>query len=123
MQAPEYIDHKGKRILFIDLSDLKVQDKQEALDRIDLARDAIAKHEPNSLLVLTNVHNARFDKEIAKYMREYVAHNKPFIKRSAVLGLSGLQIPLYNAINKITGRSMRSFSSELQAKDWLVQES
>ena len=123
MRPPEFKNYKGQRILHIDISDMRIENKQEAIEGIEAARIEVAKHPKNSLLILTNVQNAQYDMEIAKHMREYVAHNAPFVKRSAVIGLKGLQIPLYNAINKITGRNVKSFSTEDQAKEWLIIES
>lgn len=122
MQNPQFIKHNGRRILYIDFSNATLDQKEELRLVILASRKAISIHPPNSLLILTNVHNTKYDTEIAQVMKEYVAHNKPFVKKSAIVGLSGLQIVLYNTIMRFTGRQLSCFENEIKAKDWLVAE-
>lgn len=56
-------------------------------------------------------------------MKEYVLHNKPFMKRSAVVGVSGLVKVLFQGVLKFSGRSDLILKSSLEeAKDWLATE-
>lgn len=54
------------------------------------------------------------------HFQDFVKGNKPYVKASAVVGLSGLQQIVYNGIMKITGREIKSFSTLAEAKDWLA---
>jgi hypothetical protein len=49
----------------------------------------ICQHPPKSVLVITNVINTGFDTEISGIIKEYAQHNTPYVKASAVVGISG----------------------------------
>ena len=55
-------------------------------------------------------------------MKEYTAHNKPYVRAAAVVGLSGLQEIVYNVIIKLTGRNIATFSDIAVAKDFLANQ-
>jgi len=73
-----------------------------------------------SLYCLTNISGMHFNSEIKDLFQNFVNGNKPFVKASAVVGLSPLQQIMYNGLMKITGRDIKSFSNIDEAKDWLV---
>ncbi len=74
----------------------------------------------HSLLVLTNVEGAVFDPEVVKAMEAFLVHNKPYVKKSAIIGLSGLQKIIYDGLIRITRRNLPLFNTIEKAKDWLV---
>ena len=63
-----------------------------------------------------------FSNEIKDLFSDFIKGNKPYVKASAVVGLSGLQQILYNGLMKITGRDIKSFNSLQTAKDWLTEK-
>ena len=119
----KFIWYQGKQILYVDFSNLnKPSEKDMGIQYVLQAKSVIAQQTANSLLMLTNVKNSSFDTEVATVMKEYAAHNRKYVKRSAIIGIKGLQIPLFNALNKLAGRNMRSFRDEQEAKDWLIKD-
>ncbi len=104
------------RILHLDLSYAKTD---EVLKVIDHAKPIIAAQEPGSLRVLTDVTEARFDTEVGGRLKEFTAHNKPFIRASAVVGVTGLKKIIYDAINAFSSRNIRAFGNEHEAVAWL----
>jgi hypothetical protein len=116
-----FFEYKEKQILYVDFSNLRtLAEKDMGIQYILQAKNLIAHKPPNSVLMLTNVENSNFDTDVAAALKEYTAHNRKFVKRSAIVGIKGLQIPLLNALNWLTGRNMRSFTDEQSAKDWLI---
>jgi hypothetical protein len=111
-----FIEHKGRPILQIDLSDCQ---PAQLLERIQHARTLIATQPLGSIRTLTLVAKARFNKQVSEAMKEYTAHNKPYVRAAAVVGLSGLQEIVYNVIIKMTGRNIATFSSVEAAKEFL----
>lgn len=53
-------------------------------------------------------------------LKEYVAHNKPYVLAGAVVGLNDLKTVIFNFINRVTGRSLRAVDSVEDGKSWLV---
>jgi len=53
---------------------------------------------------------------------EVAKRNKPHVKISTVVGVSGLKLIMYRAIMKLAGRNDGCFSNFEQAKDLLVRQ-
>ncbi len=113
------MDHRGKQILYLNFAQAK---PGEVLETIIHAKAVIAAKPHNSVLVLTNVSNAGFNSEVSDAMKEFVIHNKPFVKASGVVGITGLKQIIYNAVLKFSGRNLVAFDTFDQARDWLVQQ-
>lgn len=114
------INYKGKIIFCLDIAGLNSRDKIDFYKYINQAKEEFQKHPPKSLLVVTNVTNTRYDTEIAKIFTDYVKHNTPYVKASAVVGLSGLQKIILTIIKTATGRDFYLAASMEEALEWLV---
>jgi hypothetical protein len=114
-----FIEHKGCSILMIDFQGCQ---PAEFLERIRYARSVIGRQPLGSTRTLTNVTKARFNNQVSEAMKEYTAHNKPYVRAAAVVGLSGLQEIVYNVIIKLTGRNIATFSDIAVAKDFLANQ-
>jgi len=116
----DFIDHKGKKILFVNFAGL---DAGEITPRIIEAQGIIMSQPPNSLLCLTDVSRMSISKAVIQLLKEYVAQNKPYIKRSVVVGVSGITNVLFQGVLKFSGRTDLVLKSSVEeAKDWLVLE-
>ncbi len=114
-----FLEEGPRRILHLNFSRATAE---EVLQVIDHAKPIIASQEPSSLLVLTDVTDARFNQEVAARMKEFTAHNKPFIRGSAVLGVTGLKKIIFDAINSFSGRNIRAFDKKDEAIGWLQSQ-
>ncbi|MFI5368625.1 MAG: hypothetical protein ACHQ1F_06395 [Spirochaetia bacterium] len=116
MSRVQFITHKGKRILYFDLSSCKVAEISAVVAE---AKRAVASQPPASVLALTNVTETELSKSSSAIIKDFTAHNKPFIKASAVVGVEGLRKVIYNAAMAFSGRTISAFDTLEQAKDWL----
>lgn len=112
-----FIRHKTVEILLIDWSNATAD---EVLHAIGEAKKLIASRPEKSVRTLTNVTNARVDRRVTEALKDYVAHNKPYVLAGAVVGLNDLKTIVFNFVNRATGRSLRAMDSVDQAKEWLV---
>jgi hypothetical protein len=117
MERVKFIPHAGKEILVIDFSGCN---PEEALLVISQAKAVICKSAPASLLTLANVTNIGFDNFLNERMKEFVAHNKPFVKAAAVVGVAGLKKILFDATMVFSKRKLHAFDTMEQAKAWLI---
>ena len=118
MAQPRFIEHKGKKIYHIDLTNADLGQIQQIIKE---AKPIISQQAPGSLLTLTDVTNIVMGGENSKAIKEFAAHNKPYVKAGAVLGISGLRQVTFNAVLVFTGRSnLHLFDDAQKAKDWLV---
>lgn len=120
MERTRFIDHRGKRILLLDYSGIR--DPQEAVAEVRKSMEVVARHPPHSLLVLTNVRDARYNTAVLQAMKELAAHNEPYVKASALIGMGGLHRVAYQAVILFTRRKIQTFDDQEQALDWLVQQ-
>lgn len=119
MSATQFISHKGTRILFINLAK---KTPAEILTAISEAKAVIALEPPGSLLTLTDVEGSNYNREVADELKAYVAHNKPFVRAGAVVGLNDLKRVIFNFLNRVTGRTLKGFDRIEAAKDWLATQ-
>ena len=119
MPKVEFIRHKCKRILLIDLSN---SDYAEQLSVIEEARIIISKQPEHSLLSLVDVTNSKFNIQIAGALKNLALQDKPYIKHAAVTGVTGLRKVIYNAVMQFSGRKIPMFDTLEHAKDWLAEQ-
>jgi hypothetical protein len=113
----KFIRHQEKEILFLDFSN---SGTEEVLKIIEDAKRVISTKPENSLLTLTDVTNARFNEEVGEGMKQFTAHNKPYVKAAAVVGITGLKRVIFGAVMAFSKRNLQSFDDMEQAKHWLI---
>ena len=118
MGKTKVINHKGINIFYTDFSNTKSEQDINLI--IEECINYIRKQPLNSLIAVTNMEKMFFNKKVAGIFPKYLKDNKPYMKKSAVFGMSGLARILFNSIMKLAGRDVRSFETEEQAKDFLV---
>jgi len=84
-----FIDYKGFKILLFDFSYLN--NSKEILEFIKEAGLIARKQVLKSVLVVTDVTEAHYNIEVTQAMKELAKGNAPYIKASAVVGVTGLK--------------------------------
>jgi hypothetical protein len=120
MERISFIKHNFKDILMVDISNIR--NVEESIAVLEQAIKMIKTQAPKSILLLTNVTGTHYDKEGAEAMKRYSSENTPFIKASAVVGVSGIKRLVLNAVVRMTGRTIMTFDEVDQAKEWLSQQ-
>ena len=108
----------NKSIFFIDFRGCQAA---EALATIADARQKIARCQPGSVLTLTDVTDGAYDDHVTEALKELARSNRPFVKASAVVGVTGLRKVIFNMITLFSKRQMSLFSDLDSARKWLVQ--
>ena len=120
MDRTRFVDHRGKRILLLDFS--RVRDPAETLAAIGVARQVVRRHPPRSLLVLTSTREGRYNAAVIQALKELASHNEPYVRASAVAGMSGLHRVAFQAILTFSKRKIQVFDLEEDAMDWLAAQ-
>lgn len=115
----KFIEHKGKRVLFINYAECDIAMLQAVAEE---GHRVIAREPPNSVLTLNDVSGTNFDTESVAVLRSKVAANAPFVRRAAVIGITGLQQLIYDAVQRFSQRNIPLFDSREEALNWLVAE-
>lgn len=117
MGDASWIQHRGVTICWIDFAGLQ---PAEVLRVIEKARGLIGSQPPDSVRTLTDLTGAHYNDEVSRALKEYTAHNRPYVRAAAVVGVQGLMKILYRAVVLFSGRNLVLFDSLDQAKDWLA---
>ena len=119
-QGIRVIDHRGKKILFIDFSHCK---KEDIKPIIDDAKQWFLSKRPRSVLTLTDVTEARYDTETLRIFKEFTLHNKPYVKAGAVVGITNPLMKIaYRAVTAFSKRNLPIFNTREEALDWLADQ-
>jgi hypothetical protein len=113
------ISHRGCSILFTDYSNFITFEEWKVL--FDAERQLMPKEQLGSVLALAVFTGSRFSASVFSALKELAVHNKPYIKASALVGLSSLQQGVFlKGIERTADRSFGLFDTVDQAKDWLA---
>lgn len=115
-----FIDHHGKRILLVDLSNGSADEVEEIVRRVP---DYITVEPPGSVLVLTDFTGASFDRDALRAVKETAVFDKPFVKRSALIGTEDLPASFYDELKSYSRRDLLIFRTREEALDWLAADS
>jgi len=115
-----FIDHHGKRILLVDFSNCSANEVEEIARR---APDYITVQPLASVLVLTDFTGAAFDRDVLRAMKETAVFDKPFVKKSALIGTEDLPASFYDELKSYSRRDLLIFKTREEALDWLTADS
>lgn len=82
----------------------------------------VARHEKGSLLTLVDLTGAHVDKAVATRMKEVLVRDRPYVKRSAWVGVESVPKVYYENIKTFSQRDFPPFKTREEAMDWLVEE-
>ena len=105
-------------IVLIDLSGITEPDKELHLSAD--ARRLVAKQQPGQALVLTDVTGSNFSEAAVDSLKKLAEHNRPFVKASALIGLSPITRVIFRAVVALTRRDIRSFANREEAIAYLL---
>ena len=114
-----WLEHKGKRIFYCDWSDFgydvsALEAEVDECNRLTLAQPR------NSMLSIVDVRGTVASKEAMQVFKSSSAKSKPFVRKSAVIGITGYKKVLLEAVSAFSGQSFGIFNDLEEAKDWVV---
>ena len=114
-----FIKHNGQVIFLIDFSHCK---EKEILLLLEQVRAIIARHGKGSLLTLGDFTDAEVDRAVATRLKEVLTLDRPYVKRSAFVGIESMPHVFYENAKTFSHRDIPAFRSREEAMDWLVAE-
>lgn len=114
-----FVTHQGKRIMVVDFSR---SEPKEILSLLDPIQRMVAQHPRGSLLTLLDLTGAHIDRAVATRMKEVLVHDRPYVKRSAWVGVESLPHVYYENFKTFSQRELPPFKTREAAMDWLVKD-
>jgi hypothetical protein len=112
-----FVIHKGKQIYLIDIEGLT---PDQVLQQIPVAARDIRAQPPSSVKTLVHVKGVKLEERMNTELKELAAGNKPYVKLSAISGLSPLQRVVLNTVKIVTRREFHLFDEKQKALDFLA---
>jgi hypothetical protein len=115
-----FIDHQGQQILLVDLSNCPVNQLETLIRSVP---DHITVQPLGSVLVLTDFTGAVFDRDAMRAVKETAIFDKPYVKKSALVGIEALPASFYEELKSFSRREMTIFKNRDAALAWLAGDS
>ena len=115
-----FIDHQGKKILLVDLSKCPVNQVEKIVRSVP---DYVTVQPLGSALVLTDFTGATFDRDAIRAAKETAVFDKPFVKKSALIGTENLPASFYDELKSFSRRELVIFTTREEALAWLAADS
>ncbi len=116
----KWIEHKGKKIIFLDYTNLNSRNKERFFEVLNEAREFILSA-GSDLLILVDLRDSYGDSEIMQRMKKDGKDEKHLIHKEAVVGIDGAKEVILRAINLFTKIGITPFKTIDKAKDWLAE--
>lgn len=120
LERIRFIDHQGKRILLVDLSKCPPDEFEMLVRRVP---EHVTVQRFGSVLVLTDFTAVVFDRDAVRAVKETAVFDKPYIKKSALLGTESFPKDFYEELKSFSRRDLLMFKSRGEALAWLVADS
>ena len=116
-----WIEHQGKKIFYQDFSrnfynSAAVKAELEEVQKIVMAQPL------DSVLVLSDFRDTNVGSDLISSMNNASAATKAYVRKTAVLGVTGVKRKLADLLTALTGQRLKYFDDIESAKDWLVED-
>jgi hypothetical protein len=105
-------------IVLLDFTNIREPDKE--LHHAEPARKLISNQGPGQALVLTDVSGSSFTEAAIDALKKLVTQNRPYVRASALVGLSPLTRIVFRGVIALTRRDIRPFATREQAVAYLL---
>jgi hypothetical protein len=113
-----WITFRGIEILQVDFSNCTAEQVQNLARQVP---DYVTVRPRGSVLVITDFSGASFDKDALRAMKETAVFDKPFVKKSALIGAGTLPKQFYEDMKTFSRRALPIFESREEALSWLLE--
>ena len=109
----------GKEIFELNFS---YEDISEAVPLIEECATQIRKRPENSVLTLTTVAAGKFNSELVDMLKGLTKGNGPYVRKAAVVGITGVYKIVMTAVNIFSKRDFKLFDNKADAIKYLLQD-
>jgi hypothetical protein len=116
-----WIEHKGKQIFYQDFSK-NLYDSIAVQTELSKVRNVVTAQPLNSVRVLSDFRDTNVGSDLLSTMNNASAATKGYVRKTAVLGVTGMKRKLGDLLIAMTGQPLKYFDDMEAAKDWLVED-
>jgi len=114
----QFFDYEGRQILFVDFSNCTASEVENISRKVP---DYVTTQPLGSVLILTNFAGASFDRDALRTMQQTAVFDKPYVRKSALIGTETLPLEFYKEMKSFSRRELPIFANRDEALAWLVR--
>lgn len=115
----KWIEYQDKNILYQDFSGL-MYDADALKKELTQVQAEVISHPKNSVLILSDFRDTSITNEMMPLLNASSRLTKDHVRRTAVLGVTGIKRTLADLLTHLTGQQLKYFDNEVDAQNWLV---
>lgn len=117
----QWIEYHGDKIFYQDFSKLFYNSAAVKAELEEVQK--IVKAEPKgSVLVLTDMRDTNVGSDLLPAMNAASSATKDHVRKTAVLGVTGIKRKLADLLTALTGQPLKYFDDMDSAKRWLTED-
>ena len=120
-----WMEYKGKRILYIDLSDFR-QDERSFDEELKFTVETIGQEmyqQPiHSVLVLVDLRNTTITQKVQTKLTERITDTRKYVSRTAVIGMTGIRRVFFDFFARLAQSETQPFDTPEAGLSWLVSK-
>ena len=115
----EWMTHKGKRLIYCDFTNfgLDVNGLRAEVEAVD---KAMCREPEHSVLAVADLRGTVTTKQVVQLFKESATRTNKYVRKQAVVGVTGIRKILAQAVARFSGQSMALFDTVEEAKEWLA---
>jgi hypothetical protein len=120
-----WVEFSGKRLLYIDAANFRADIKSfdtELTATITTLGSEMYQQPLHSVLVLVDLRNTEMSQHALQILTTRIKDTRAYVKRTAVVGLTGLRRMFLDFFERLAGSDTGSFDEPEAAKQWLITE-
>jgi len=119
MERAKWIDHKDQRIFEMDCTNASLEEMNEV---IEACIKEVRCQPEHSVFTLVIAGGTAFSGETISRLKELARDNTPYVKASAIVGVTGLYKVVFNAVALFSRRRFDLFDTVEEARDYLAAQ-
>lgn len=117
----KWVEQNGRQIFYQDFSNFFFNEKA-VIDELREVQNIVLGQPKESVLVLSNFSNTEITANLMPILNESSSKTKAHVRKTAVLGITGVKRTLGDLLSRITGQQLMYFNTEAEAKEWLLKD-
>jgi hypothetical protein len=117
----QWIEHNGKKIFYQDFSKL-FYNSAAVKAELSEVQEVVKAQPKGSVLILTDLRDTNVGSDLLPAMNAASTATKDYVRKTAVLGVSGMKRKLADLLTSLTGQPLKYFDDIENAKKWLIEE-
>lgn len=117
----EWIEHNSKKIFYQDFSKL-FYNADAVKAELNEVQEIVKAQPKGSLLILTDLRDTNIGSDLLPAMNAASTATKDYVRKTAVLGVTGVKRKLADLLSSLTGQPLKYFDDIESAKRWLTED-